>query len=189
MSAAWIIDQQWTSLNPPAEVRALGSLPRSPEKLLAASRVLRVKLSRRYQPTKVTWCNIYVSDVLDILDAPLPHWFDPDGEGPLPAFEERANMMADGLAAGDFPGWAPVGRMLEASTREQAVVNRAAAGLPTVAVWRNPKGTGHIVLVVPTPVGEHGIYVTGAGRVCVEQCPIAKAFGQYLPDVAFYGHP
>lgn len=176
--AAWILADQSKPLNPPPEVRALGDI-RSADNLLAASRALLVTLAKRYRPTVYTWCNVFLADVLAILRAPLPHVFDlGDGHG---LRELRANDIVDGLRAGKFPGWSAVLSRLEPS-------NRAALGLVTIAVWKNttPGGHGHVALVVPTPAGKSGIYVTAAGRTCADQCPIGNQFGT-LP-VEFYGY-
>lgn len=181
---AWITEQQWKDLNPPAEVRQLGELPRSAEKLIAASLALMVKSAKRYAPTKVTWCNIYAADVLQILGAPLPHWFDlGDGKGRR---EMTANLITQGLRDGKFPGWEALGVLAKG---QLAAANRAALGIPTVAVWKNPTGSsGHIVLVVPTPAGKSGVYVTGAGRHCVESCRLVDAFDKYTPHVEFFSY-
>lgn len=184
MSApAWVVDEQWRELKPPAEVLRLGEAPRAPEKLLAATRALQVKIAKRYQPVTVTWCNIYLADVMQILRAPLPHWYDlQDGKGRR---EMRANDIVDGARARKFPGWESLGVL---ASGQLAASNHAALGLPTFAAWKNPSGgPGHVTPVVPTPAGEHGVYVSGAGRQCVEECPIAQAFGKYTPEVEFFG--
>jgi hypothetical protein len=181
MIPLWIVPEQYRELNPPAEVRVLATV-RSAANLLAASRSLFVTSAPRYAPLPDgrTWCNVFASDLAAILQAPLPHRFDlGDGQGTR---ELRANDMADGLRRNVFPGWS---RVLVGDA-----ANRAALGLPTVAIWRNPRpaGAGHVVFVVPTPPGRTGIYVTGAGRACVDQCPIAQAFGGLVPQVEVYGH-
>lgn len=181
MVPIWVTPEQWKPLNPPAIVMKLGDM-RSPENLLAASRALKVTEARRYLPDeKRTWCNIYAADVCNILKAPLPH--DWDLEDGLGRREMRANDIYDGLKKGKFPGWAMVGTIAS----ESAILNLATVGVPQVAVWRNPKGPGHIVLIVPTPKGKTGIYVTGAGRKCVQECPLSAAFPPALiPAVDFY---
>lgn len=178
MTPLWIVPEQWVELNPPAEVRKLGEV-RSPENLVAAAAALLVRSAKRYQPTtSLTWCNIFVSDLAAILRAPLPHRFDlGDGKGKR---EMRANDMALGLRARAFSGWGPV------SEFEAQVL--AQLGMPVVAAWRNARGPGHIVFVVPRREGDaSGTYVTGAGRACVEHCPIQKVFPR-LEQVEFYGY-
>lgn len=198
----WILDQPWLALTPPAEVLVLGELPRAPEKILAATRALHVTTARRYQPDIKggTKCNVALSDGCQILNAPLPHVFDiGDGQGKR---ELRANDIVDGLRALAFPGWSKLGT----TASESAVVANAGMGKPTIATWRNwqlqrvAQGAvvtvngrktyrpGHVVFVVPTPAGQSGIYVTGAGAHCIEECPIAMAFGPYLSEVEFWSH-
>jgi hypothetical protein len=197
----WLLDQPWQALTPPAEVLVLGELPRAPEKYLRATRALHVTTSRRYQPdVSGTKCNVFLSDGCQLLNAPLPHVFDiGDGQGKR---ELRANDIIDGLRALAFPGWSKLGTVAS----EAAIIANANAGVPTIATWRNwqPSRTaqgaivtlngrtvyrpGHVVFVVPTPAGQHGIFVTGAGASCLQECPIAMAFGKYLPDVEFWSH-
>lgn len=200
MSAAaippWILPDAWQQLTPPAIVLKLGELPRAPDKVLSASRSLHVTLAKRYQPDATgTKCNIYLSDVLMILAAPIPHDFDMgDGRGKR---EIVANDIVDGLHKSLFGDWRVYGPAEAAS--------RAAAGFPTIAVWKNTaprkdtsgriitqKGRplfhpGHVVLVVPAPAGASGLYVTGAGAHCIESCPISWAFGNATP-VEIYSH-
>jgi hypothetical protein len=183
MTPVWVIDQQWKDLDPPAWVLAYGDAPRSPEKLLDATRSLQVKTSKRYAPTGVTFCNIYLSDVMQILKAPVPHWYDlSDGRGRR---EMRANDIVDGMRAGKFPGWSSLGVL---ASGQLAASNHAAVGLPAFAAWKNPKGPGHVTPVVPTPPGKTGVYVSGAGRQCVEECPLAQAYGPHTPEVEFFGY-
>jgi hypothetical protein len=68
-----------------------------------------------------------------------------------------------------------------------AAANYAAVGLPAFAGWKNPHGPGHVAVVVPTPAGKTGVYVSGAGRQCVEECPLANAFGPHTPEAEFFG--
>lgn len=199
----WVLSDAWRPLNPPAEIRKLGEPPRSPEKLLAITRALCVTIALRYQPdASGTKCNILTSDVLDIMRAPIRHWYDPDGDGPAPAHETTANEIVDNLHALKYPGWSKVGTVASS----KAVVELASMGKPTIATWKNttPRKDsagrvltqsgkvlyrpGHVVIVVPTPKGKTGVYVTGAGAHCIEECPIEFAFGQYLPEVEFFSH-
>lgn len=202
----WILPDAWRSLTPPAIVLQLGEMPRAPEKLIAATRAVMVTVAPRYapRPDGSTECNIALSDISQILNAPLPHVFDlGDGFGKR---ELRANDVVDGLRRSKFDGWQAAGKGSSIGD-SFAVITRASLGLPTVAVWKNlsvvkdAKGkplcdaqgriryhSGHVVYVVPTPPGAVGVYVTGAGAKCVQECPIVQAFGDLLPQVEFYGH-
>ncbi len=177
MTPAWVVPEQWKRLKPPASVLARG-LVRTPEALLETSKILCVRDAKRYQPPGDgrTWCNIYLADVCDLLGAPMPHVFDlGDGKGKR---ELRANDIVDGLRAAAFPGWEPTKRP----------ATQASLGIPTVGVWKNPNPahSGHVVLVSVTGAGLTGVFVTGAGRKCVEGAPIRNAFGSYTPAVEFF---
>jgi hypothetical protein len=204
MIPPWVHSDLARELDPPAEVMRL-SETRSPEATLLITRALLglgmpspktlliggvipdAMLPPRYRPADVgTKCNFFTTDAMQLLRAPLPHRWRPVADGPLQWMS--ANDMAMGLRLNLYPGWY---RVEPAKLGQLDVVERAAAGLPTVAVWHNPlpkPASGHIVVVVPTPPGKTGIYVTGAGRHCVDQCPIAQAFGPHVKEVEFYGH-
>jgi hypothetical protein len=196
---AWIDPDYSRELKPPAEILLLGEAPRAPEKILAVTRALCVLTALRYQPdANGTKCNINTSDAMQILRAPLPHRFDL-GHGPQWV---SANDTVDGLRALKFAGWSKLGTLASA----RAVIEWVGSGRPTVATWKNtsPKKdatgrpitiggvvqlrSGHINPVVPTPKGKIGVYVTGAGSHCVQECPIEFSFGQYVREVEFWGH-
>lgn len=184
MTPAWVVDQQWIPLNPPAEVLKLGELPRAPDVLLKATRAVHVLEAKRYQPTpKSTFCNIVVSDIAQIIGAPLPHVLD-DGSA-AGAHEMTANMMTLALRAGLYPRWKTLGVL---ALGQEAAAAYAAAGKAAIAIWKNPTGaSGHVMWVVPPPPGHSGVYVTGAGRSCHDQCTLAQGFGPYVPQVEFFG--
>jgi hypothetical protein len=208
----WVHSDLARELDPPAEVRALAD-HRSPEATLLITRALLglgmpspktlliggvipdAMLPPRYRPADVgTKCNFFTTDVAQLHRAPLPHRWRTEQIGALQWMS--ANDMTLALRRGLYPGWSHIE---PARLGQLDVVERAAAGLPTVAAWFNaghdvvngiakPR-PGHIVWVVQTPPGKTGIYVTGAGRHCVDQCPIAQAFGEHVKEVEFYGHP
>lgn len=218
MIPPWIIDDMARELDPPAYVMKLSEV-RSAENTLLITRTLlgtyreqqdgtKVFLNiwfrravpddvipARYQPHDTgTRCNLFTSDAGQIHRAPLPHrWRITEG-GKLQWMS--ANDMTLALRTSLYPGWS---RIEPAKLGQLDIAERAELGLPTVATWFNNgvklvNGTatplsGHIVWVVPTPPGKTGIYVTGAGRTCVDQCPIAQAFGAHVREVEFYGHP
>lgn len=192
MIPPWIVDDMALELDPPAIIRRLADLAPDPVRTLFITRGLQVTKAARYQPhDNGTRCNLFVSDVAQLHGTPLPHrWFTDIGSAKQ---WMSANDMNVALKRNLYPGWS---RVEPSKLGEADIVERAAAGLPTVASWFNhakrPDGSnasGHIVWVVPTPPGRTGIYVTGAGRTCVDQCPIAQAFGSHVGEVEFYGHP
>lgn len=180
MVPIWITPSQVYDLNPPAEVRALGDLPRTPEKLLSAAASLHVTQASRYAPSPVaTWCNRFLADVLKILRAPIESGI-------------TANAIVAKLRAGAWPGWFKVVPVPGVSVLAY-VAHRAAAGAVTIVTYENPNpaGHGHVALVVPPPPNSAtiynpaGVWVTAAGRVCRDQCPLRAQFGD-LP-VEFWG--
>lgn len=181
MTPTWVNPKQWKSLTPPPEVMALGAV-RSADNLLKMAASLDVLNAERYRATAVTWCNIYLADFCHIANAPIPHLFDPDGDGPLPFEELRANRIVELLRAKKFGGFYSV------EGNPLTIANRSAMGLITVAVAFNSKGPGHVMAVVPTPAGKTGVYVSGAGRNNLHQEPIAKGFGSLLKGVEYFGH-
>lgn len=208
MIPPWVVADLSVELTPPAHVRKLGDV-RSAENTLLITRALLgisdaqgdvwirravpdVVIPQRYRPEAVgTKCNIFSSDVMQLLKAPLPHWWWTNRAAP--AQWMSANDMTQALRRDLYPGWS---RIEPSRLDTPSIPERAALGMPTVATWFNPgkrkDGTslpGHIVVVVPTPAGRSGIYVTGAGRTCVDQCPLAQAFGSHVSEVEFWGHP
>lgn len=173
MVPSWIVPEQWTALTPPAsEVRTV----RSAENLLAATRALHVTEAKRYLPANGnTYCNIFMADATQLLDCSIAHR---DASGN----ERTINQTILDLRAGKYTGWSKV--------NANDAANRAQLGLPTVAVWLNPKGHGHVSVLVPRPLnGIVGhVYVTGAGAACREQCTIEGQFGTLTPQVEFFGH-
>lgn len=207
MIPPWVVDDLARELNPPAHVLKLGQV-RSAENTLAITRALLgndghsyafrgvavpdSRIPPRYRPADVgTKCNFFVSDVAQIHRAPLPHRWRITPDGKLQWMS--ANDMATALRGGLYPGWS---RIEPAEQPRLARNSRLVQGLPTVATWFNPAkradgspASGHIVWVVATPPGKQGIYVTGAGRTCVDQCPISQAFGSHVDEVEFWSHP
>lgn len=178
------VPEQWKPLDPPLKNRA-GE--RSEEALRGVLAQFDVVGNPRYQPEPDgrTWCNVYVRDACKALGCPLPVKLPTEvcaalgyHEGPL---ETRANHLCRWLASefGKAAGWAEV---------DETVAGAAAArGWPVVACWENPKpgSSGHVVMLLP-PHG-HELRVAGAGRSCVFDASLAKAFGRY--PVRFFSHP
>lgn len=117
--------------------------------------------SPRYQPRAgLTFCNIFVWDCTRLLGCEIPHWEGPMGHpvGPGEGRELTANDMRAWLEGpGGSRGWGPCG-----PATAQLMASR---GNPTVAVWRNPNGTGHIAMVRPGELHpEKGPCIAQAGK-------------------------
>lgn len=200
---AWINPDQRFALNPPAEVYKLGELPRAPDKLLAIAAALHFPDADRYRPGTGggrTWCNLATIDFMAIARRPIPRM----ARGAY----LRANDLADMLEAGQISGWRATGTIASAP----AVIALANAGIPQIAVWKNPTPeldsdgqpiydaqgkpvlqAGHVMPVVPGPALKvalpaqlSGVFVSGAGAICVHKVPIERCFGRHTSEVKFY---
>ncbi len=130
-----------------------------------------VEVNPRYFPRGGnTYCNIFASDVMQAMGAPLPHWVDnagnptPDGVGR----ELNANDTNLWLNAhGPSHGWQKV-------SAEEAQ-ERANQGHPVVASWNNPGGIGHIGVVRPGEMG-NGPALAQAGSLNTNSAHVYDIF-------------
>lgn len=171
-SVGWIRDERWLPLDAPIRSRP-GS--RDPSTYFRIAQQFRVTEMPRYMavPGK-TWCNIYAWDVTRAMGAEIPHWYDPATGNPMPVgkgSEMRANDMVSYLEQ-MRGGWQQVPSELARS--------RAAAGYPTVIVWRNPDGPGHIAMLLPDGT------IAQAGASNLWRGSITAGFG-YRP-LKFFTH-
>jgi len=139
----------------------------------------------RYQrePGK-TFCNIFAWDVAGAFGVELPHWILADGTPAKPgaagAHETLTNELRDRLVAGAW-GWKPMDPVPAAQN--------AARGRPTIAIWRNHSGPGHVAWLEPNS-DQADIYVAQAGALCGRHMPLETAFGKHrLGQVLFFGQP
>jgi hypothetical protein len=137
----------------------------------------------RYQPRdNLTFCNIFCWDVATAFGVGLPHWVTQDGAPAHPgphAHETTANELRDRLVGGAW-GWKPLEEVQAAAS--------AARGRPTIAVWRNHSGPGHIAWLEPTSDVDD-VMVAQAGSICGRHMPLASAFGrQRVRQVLFFGN-
>lgn len=171
---------------------------RSPAKLWQVIRQFTVTTAERYvRGARVTWCNIFATDVIEAMGVIAPrHWSDPDTGAPTPlgvGDELSANLMFDWYAqhGADF-GWrkvdAPAARLY------------ALAGKLAVAIWRNPKRragalptdkdqheSGHVSIVVPDEAAE--LYVAQAGATNSERLKLTHVYtAEQLRAVAYWVH-
>lgn len=162
--------RQWVAVDAP-----LRSVPgdRSPYDLRRLLAQFDVERSARYQPTgSATFCNIYVWDATRALGCEIPHWLE------NPKRELNANAVCDWLEfVGPKAGWQRVAA--------QEAADRASAGYPVVAAWKNPGiGSGHVAMLLPSDGGE--LRIAQAGRKNLFDAPIANGFGRHRPR--FYVH-
>lgn len=152
-----------------------------------------VEGNSRYTPYKngSTYCNIYVWDVTTAMGAEIPHRVDANGDivkkGSSVAKYMTANAMYDWLGGkGQEYGWK------EVSAQEAQMY--ANMGSPAVASWKNPKGHGHIQMVVPSKDGQYnpdkGVAISQAGSKVIEYGYISDVYkSSRLSDIKYFVHP
>ncbi len=127
-----------------------------------------------------TYCNIFQCDVILALGIVLPHWMDPATGAPVPmgkGKETSANGVCTWMALHAFEyGWMECG--------EQQARARATRGYPTIVVWNNPGGIGHVGVVLP---GVDFTHLAQAGGTNFFDRPLQSGFGGVKP-LRFYTH-
>ncbi len=110
----------------------------------------------------ITWCNIFASDFITAMGAPLPHWITPDNKPATPNTSQARELNVNALVGwmetyGRFAGgWRAVS--------SKAAQDRANLGFPTIAMWRAPpQEHGHIAVVIPGTHGPGGCCIAQAG--------------------------
>lgn len=162
---------------------------RSPVRLEAVIRQLRVGTALRYRPNRFgkqeTYCNIFLWDVTAALDALVPHWVNPATGNPTPrgqGMELDANGVCDWLVKhGPRYGWRP--------TDAEAALAFANAGKPAIAVWKNPGGIGHVAVVRPGAAHpSRGVPIAQAGLSNFDTGYLRDGFGSHSAQVIYYVH-
>ena len=138
-------------------------MTRTPEVLVAVVNSLHVETAEVYRPGHIaagtTWCNRFVSDVTTLLGCAVPF--------------RQANQQLEYLAGveGAADGW----RELVGPTRHIVAIDQAERGFPTLAVWSNPSGHGHIAVLVPGPRGK--MFIAQAGAHNFSSGAVSRGFG------------
>ena len=165
----WLSAMQWQPCTAPL---TCGSSQRSPAMLDEVVAQFRVKEKTRYTPVgKATWCNIFVNDVTRALACEVPHWW-----------------LGKELTANDMLKWLGDERGLRHGWRScntEDAIARASLGFPTVVVWANPNGPGHIAILKglqdrPVPL------IAQAGATNFERGTVLEGFGPR--QVLFFPH-
>lgn len=158
---------------------------RSAEATLAVLAQFPLATAKRYAPTRdakgglTTWCNVFVSDATAALGCEIPHWIDaagnkaPVGRGwelGASGFERYLQRHAD---------WH---RCLPDEAAQQA-----RAGFPVVATWYNPRGHGHVAMVLPTSTAAE-LRIAQAGATNLWDRPIREGFGYHAGECLFWWH-
>lgn len=127
--------------------------------------------------TRDTFCNIFVWDVTRAMGAEIPHWVDNQGNSVAPGKgrELNANSTVDWMHQnGAKNGWRKV-------TAEEAQ-KMANEGHPSVALWKNPGGIGHVAVVRPGDVTAQGPASAQAGGKNFNSGHIKDGFGRAQPE-------
>lgn len=156
---------------------------RSAASTINVIRQFQVASNPRYTPRNgVTFCNIFVWDFTRAMGCEIPHWVGPLGL-PVPVgkgSELSANATVQWIATtGPSQGWQ---RVTELTARA-----RAAQGYPTVVLWPNVGGIGHVAVVYPA--GYAATMIAQAGATNFENGALSKGFGSRKePLLQFWTH-
>ena len=178
---AWHHPEQWLDVTPPL---TSGSYHRTPALLDQVLDQFDVEHAQRYLPSgRITWCNLYASDVTRAAGCPLPRVLLVG-----PAWQElSANRLWEWLTGEcvELPrayrhsaaqaGW-------RLATREAAEAE-ARAGRVAVAVAHNAVGSGHIAIFRP------GGGIAQAGAANRARCTLEEGFGHLARSARFVSHP
>jgi LysM repeat protein len=142
-----------------------------------------------------TYCNIFGWDVTVAMGAELPHWINRATNEPYTydtsktyaqnadvARELNANSVADWVRDyGPNYGWRPA-----TAQEAQAAAN---AGKPTIGVWKNTGGIGHVIVVRPNPTNDGEIHIAQAGASNYNHGTLSNhASSKFRNGVLFYVH-
>lgn len=142
-----------------------------------------------------TYCNIFGWDVTVAMGAELPHWINRATNEPYTydtsksysqnaavARELNANSVADWVRDyGPNYGWRPA-----TAQEAQAAAN---AGKPTIGVWKNTGGIGHVIVVRPNPTNDGEIHIAQAGASNYNHGTLSNhASSKFRNGVVFYVH-
>jgi hypothetical protein len=159
---------------------------RRPDLLTRIIQQFKVAVNLRHLPKEGnTYCNIFVWDVTKALGAEIPHWVRDNGE-PCPVGRGReldANAVVLWLREhGPDYGWHPA--------NTEGALTAANQGKPTVAVWLNEGGIGHVAMVRPgQPDPEKGVPIAQAGAVNFDDGYLVDGFGtEAAGAVEYYVH-
>ena len=129
---------------------------------------------------KETYCNIFDWDCTISLMCEIPHWVDPAtgaatevGKG----VEQNANTVCKWMRVHSLDqGWM--------KCSEKKARDRASLGYPTVVVWENIGGIGHVAMVLP---GTDFTHIAQAGGTNFFDKDLHVGFGSVGP-LEFYTH-
>ena len=151
---------------------------RSPQQIIQVIEYFNVEDSdnNRYWPQPdETYCNIWATDVMRCLRAPLTHWVITNEKGKEKRKELDANATFDWLS-NPSNGW----RKVSASE----AVNSSKNGIPTLLCWKKPGGIGHIAVVLPKGSTDN-VRIAQAGRKNSKDMPL-KSSSNFAKNAKFF---
>jgi hypothetical protein len=157
---------------------------RSPNLYQVIIEQFEVEENPRYAPREgKTYCNILVWDVTRAMDAEIPHWVNSAGEPTAhygtDAHRQNCNAMHKWLHLfGPKYGWHRV-------NLEEALKS-ATEGSPSIAIFYNPSGNGHVVIIRPDSNDPKVPLCAQAGKICFSKGTLIDAFGTIQPE--FWTH-
>lgn len=161
---------------------------RSPANYIKATQQFEVATNPRYvkghdnDPSNgiETYCNIYLWDATKAMGCEVPHWVDPATGVEAPVGKGK-ELSANGVC-----DWFKVHALkfhwMECNEKQARA--RASSGFPTVVLWRNLQGIGHVAMVLP---GTDFTHIAQAGSSNFFDGPLAKGFGGVTP-LKFFTH-
>lgn len=144
---------------------------RSPDRYITVLQQFNITQNPRYQPRdNNTFCNIFCGDVTKAMGCEAFHWW--------LGKELSANALLDWLIKiGPSYGWNKTDALTAQSFARQ--------GCPAIVGWQNPKGPGHVAMVIPSTLPE--LRIAQAGGRCLYNVPIVNGFGNAAP-LLFFTH-
>ena len=124
---------------------------------------LAVEINPRYRRSgAATYCNIFVWDVTQAMNCPVPHWVLPGGA----IADPRQLAGAQELDADEVSAWltahgAANGWQLATAQLAQRHANK---GKPAIAIWSNQRGHGHMAIVRAGVITADGPAIAQAGE-------------------------
>lgn len=160
---------------------------RSAANYVAAAKQFEVETNPRYARghanpgiSKETYCNIFLWDVTVAMSCEVAHWVDPATGVEVPrgkGTELSANGVCNWFSLHGFKmGWMQCGK--------KTAMARASSGFPTVVLWHNPTGIGHVAMVLP---GMDFCHIAQAGTNNFFDKPLEAGFGG-ITNLSFFTH-
>lgn len=157
---------------------------RSAEAYKSVVKQFQVETNPRYvkghSGGKETYCNILLWDATKAMGCEVPHWVD-EATGVEVPMGKGQELSANGVCTWFSTHALKFGWM---QCSKQKAMERATAGFPTVVLWRNAGGIGHVAMVLP---GTDFTHIAQAGSNNFFDQDLIKGFGSVGP-LMFFTH-